>query len=1110
MQYYDEEIENIIGLLTNPKKSFISTRKAQAISRDKLPYKYVHKTVEYCRKCRIPRGTCSCGRERRKVHGYIRPVRDYELFSEGLSLTSQKCQQAITHEHEGLRIGSRVCHKHVCTQCKREYFHTHTIKAGMGHYSHLCGTCNEPIQIDTKLVSEANDIGHNSNVRESMVTSGTSTLSTNAGTAGVDMSNRPVTSVAQTTGYTDDHDMSDATIKETGWDLSRIMERPNLVSSFLWTTESPRFMFTLPVPKGLITTVLSRIPFSAFQYWRGDILLRIQVAGAPLYQGLLAATFIPLVDFSTQARFELNLPALTINPTVYLYANTNTSAELRIPYKHFQAYLSTTFPNDITGQLGFIKIYWVNQIAAAGTFPGVTVSVFSIFENSEFKVPVISSRINPIQYAQDNTLFSEAELLGGLLGSGLGGLVGTGITALKDTALGLLRGTGTSNIVPQEVSRASSSSRRKVKNVTHTQNMTDIVQQASSSAMPTNFLGDVLDMASSMFGLDNPTIPVPDPSVVIRGNGPTNYSEGPEFIEKLSVYPSSMNVVTAETFGTITDEMDLDYLKRRYSYLTTFRQSTGDGPNQVLMSIPMSPVIIPQATVGRIVRAPVPFLSYLGLPFRYWTGTMVYKLQVIASVAHTTKIYVAFNYGVYEEPTTLLDASSQYGVVYEVTQGSNEFEFRVPYISTTPYKLVYNGNYDETNTMGYINIVVLNTLIAPLSVAQSIEYNLFIAGGPDFTYEVLSSSNNFVPVRTLLGQDSSYNAINLSTSRLKLTNDAEAFKYIYDNQLLPVSTNSLYSEADATGLDDSTAPTNIGTTVTDTNVDVQVTSPQSRDLTVDSHFGMMSRSIRDLLKKYQYCETLRLSPIGAANFQPCSVAMFFPSKYLTPVSVMPSSSIYPSLLDVPQYRSAGLLTWAASMFRLWRGPLRFKLVATGLQPNQSLRVFYHPYYSDNKFSVDQIATLASQSSPLSMFGSVDPSIMVIDPSVQSTLLANSPVTMAMATSPLTTVEFELPFNTRYSSLLTGRGVPDTGLTAGYTQETCNIGSLLVTVFPPAPVDSNPQVHGIDVYMAIGDETRLGVLYNVPEIYNSSYVLGDVSKPTLITVFPSQYTVPTEQ
>jgi hypothetical protein len=1045
--YYDDEIDTLIAQLSvnKSKQKVVRTKKPNAQRHFVTGvYKYVHQPIRKCQKCGSRVDDCECHRTRQKTH------------------------------RDNRRTWPRVDHT---------------------------------------LYSES-AIGHNQNVEEYGITSGPSVLSTNAGTAGVDMSNRPVTSVGQTTGYTGIHSLSDATIRETTWDLRRIMERPNLVTTFEWTQSSPQFMETLAVPHDLITTVLSKVPFSAFQYWRGDIILRIQVAGAPLIQGLLAASFIPLSEAAQVRTFEINIPALTLNPTVYLYANTNTSAELRIPFKHIQSYLSTGFPNDISGQLGIVKIYWLNKLASVSGEP-VTVSIFSIFENSEFKVPVLSSLINPRAAVIDRSLQSESVYYDTTLVSE-SGIIGSMLGA----ASSLLSGTGTMNMVPSDIMSVATSAMKRVKGVTHRQGMKEVVNDATANAMPTNFLGDVLDMAGAMFGLDNPTVPVPDPSVVIRGNGPLNYSEGPEHIEKLSVYPSAMNMVTEETFATVTDEMDMDYLKRRYTYVGTFQQTT-EPPATVLYSIPMSPMLIAKNTIGNVaqVQDPVPFLSYLGIPFRYWTGSLTYKLQVIGTMMHTTKIYVAFNYGVFNSPTTLLDATSQYGVVYEVTQGSNEFEFRVPYVATTPYKQVYNGTYDERNTMGYINIVVLNTLIAPVSVQPYIDYNIFMAAGPDFTYEILSSSNDsLVPIYRQAPALKTH-IPNLSLNTLVYTNDAKGRNYRHDHE--DVQTKDKHDRAqgfemitrdktlksegehddtlvsESSDLSEATAPTNIALTTTDTVVDVQTTAPPERDLTVDAHFGIMTRSVRDLLKKYQYCESYRLRQFSVStapdiNTAVLSMAHIVPSKFFALPIERVIGAVY-----APTRRGSGLFAWASGMFRQWRGPLRFKVVINGANRNQVARVYWHPFYNDNQYTLDQENTLVALCSPELSLSTGPPYSISSDQHLGGMTL--TPVVSAMATAPLTVVEFEVPFTTRYLSLLTGAGYAGD---SNYYTEKCNPGSIILTVFPP---QREHQSITADVYMAIGDETRLGTLYNVPALLNTG-VYNIPTERYTGPMFPTTYSV----
>lgn len=871
---------------------------------------------------------------------------------------------------------------------------------------------------------------------------------------GVQLNSREITSIAERLQYTGDHDMSDATIRETPWDLARIVERPTLVTSFRWSTNVNDVIYRGTIPASVLPIKLARIPFETFQYWRGDVTLRLQVAGSPLVQGILAMTFVPLVDRTELDSMSWDLCSLSINPTVYLFANTNTHAELRIPFNHFQSYLNTDFPSEPlfatrNQNLGCVIIYVLQPLKTGGTVTSVNVSLFSILENSQFKVPRLSSAIGAAESGVMSAISSLMQVGGNLL------------SPLMESV-----GTHARHVVDQVSSET----------------VEGLISKVASKALPVNLIGDSIDAvgdvlsgALGFLGLDNPTIPTEMGRHVIKTNGSMNYAIGPEHIEKMSVMPSAMSLVTPETFATVTDEMDVDYLYRRYSYLASFNVPVDAAAGSVIWNVPMSPfpTLVTDPTTGKsvvpagsIIQKSVwfPLISYLGLPYRYWTGGLKYKFIVSASSMHTCKLYVAFNYGITTNPVNLLDASSQYGVAIEINQGSNEFEFSVPYVATRPYLEVCRGNQSINDSMGIMSVVVMNPLVAPVSVAQSIDVVVFVAGSDDFSYEFLAQMNPAIPVFATGKPNESINV-----------NDASA-PLNYNKVNSPYCQHDLgkIGKAESGLLDtQSIAPTNVTATVTDVatpdedNHDHQVAPPQLTT-TVDDHFGITSISLRNMLKKYQMVQRFplfELDPTSEHNSVYCRISIA--DLFKLPLMVKPPGGLTP---EVPDSISGGLMAWATGMFRQFKGSLRFKIVVSSVSLNIPLRMsaFFLPGPIDddqNSANVrSDISTMMAYTAPWVQYSN------------NFYFTAISTPRMSILNGVLSNVlEFEIPYSSPFLSVLTNSGL-------GTDRYAHGLGEIFVVVDGP-----NLQLSAT-VYMAFGDEARFGTLYRVPTVYAPAILL----------------------
>jgi len=204
---------------------------------------------------------------------------------------------------------------------------------------------------------------------------------------GVVLSTRPITAYSQKPGANSTKTPAEDVIQESPWTLTNMLERFSFKSTYDWPSSSisHTVLAKLRVPQDLIVNTITNAPFEVFNFWRGDVETRIQVTGTPFHQGMLAAVFVPLVTEQVNDQILQNFSSMSVNPTVYLFPNANTNAVLKIPYNHFNQYLDLT---DLSQSLGYLSIVVFNKLElAAGASDTVTVSLFSRFLGSEFKVP---------------------------------------------------------------------------------------------------------------------------------------------------------------------------------------------------------------------------------------------------------------------------------------------------------------------------------------------------------------------------------------------------------------------------------------------------------------------------------------------------------------------------------------------------------------------------------------------------------------------------------------------------------------------------------------------------------------------------------------------------
>jgi len=838
---------------------------------------------------------------------------------------------------------------------------------------------------------------------------------------GVKLVTRPTTSIANRLGYEGKHALSDSSIREKPWDLNAMTARPALVQSIKWDTDTPSVM-RFSVPFDLLSSNLMAMPFYSFKYFKGDIVLQFQVNASPLYQGCLMVSYLPLFLAESIPVNEVTYDLrswMSMNQSMYIYANTNTVAEMRIPYFHWKSYISVMQDVDDFNTMGSLVFLVLNPLQSSSATPVANVSVYMHLENPEFKVPlpnsVIPTRTRTLRH-QGNT----------------------------------------------------------------TSNITQVWDHVQGSAMTTKTEGDKLDMkaqvdipAEAMAALDNPTFPVMLPNLTVKGVGHASSALGCEYVERLAIYPSALSVATDETFGTSIDEMCIANIKQRYTYITSFDVAATDVPGTVKMSIPMSPVFgtfmkangdaYPPGTLVQAADNPMymPLLSYLSLPFTTWNGGLAYKFQFVASAVHTCKIFVGLHYGVMspEELVSDLDLTGQYGVAYEINQGSNELEVTAPYIAPTPYLYVPRVSKNEQSSMGTLTISIVNALVAPASVSPMISVNVFVAGASDFQVNGLHPALPFI---------AGYDA---------------------DRVLRAQS---------------SVAPTNIAPTVTSIAQDDWAGPDQVNDDGKQLHFSRNISSLRDILRKYQFVTKRCVNPqyangtVSQSAISTQKTYLRIDPWYLLGTSPALNGAEYFSGNYLPDM---GALTWFSSMYGLFRGSLRFKVFVRPIMsqfgsqqlapPPVSWRVLYAPPTitptdSDSSLYKDY-AVLGTQATAVPNAG-VDVWRTGSDLwRTHDAVYGQSLV--SMVSSPSIVAEFEIPYLSIYHALpIKQRNAVAISTLLGADG---GLGSIYVMLDflsdlnTPNTGNAYPFLAAtVEIHVAFGDETRLGNLNYLPMLYTN--------------------------
>lgn len=639
-------------------------------------------------------------------------------------------------------------------------------------------------------------------------------------------------------------------LQDQSWTLKMAAERYNYVGTYVWTTAFGvnSSIVNFEVPLGMLTTPTIQDPFERWVYWRGSPEILVEVNATRFMKGRAICFFVPLTSRAVCQTWHLqNRAAQTSVQHVFLDPSVSTVAKMKIPYVNWKNYLNIENPITQNDFLGMFYISVFNQLVVPTGAPNsVSITVFIRFNENEFKIPstkLLTTFRNLEKYRQ------------------IGPAVGDPNHSREDEK--------EENLNDLEAQGNTVSSKT-----------TNIIQQCADLTIPIETYGDKFDTNVKVSGMDKINVPTQAPYMTLKPFGYMNHCENLEFLNKMTLKPSALNMVDFEHFGTKQDEMNFKYLFTlpTFMYEGTFSSTSVTGfvlNNGYLGPMGMLFNVGPIAqAAGAGVQTWQPTLwEYAMMPYSFWRGGIRLHFDFVCDAFDTARLWLAINYG-NNTPSllTLAQYTAQYGAAIDINAENHHFTFDIPFLSPTPFKRIINGtglvgavndNIQEF-VLGTWSLVILNPLRTSTGTATQIKYNIFVSGMDDF--EVAGLHMNNVSQCPLQAQGA-----------------------------LDLTTPATMEQRAAGGPLVATLPQ------ADTNVAMQ-------------HFGERYLSVREVIKRY--------AMTGISQGIGPSCAKQWPTEGTTGATY----SYLVGLIDVGTEIMKGTMGWYARMYRAWRGSMRFKIV----------------------------------------------------------------------------------------------------------------------------------------------------------------------------------------
>jgi hypothetical protein len=450
-----------------------------------------------------------------------------------------------------------------------------------------------------------------------------------------------------------------------------------------------------------------------FHLLKCNLKIKVVINGNGFQYGRALVSYLPFDVYDTlttnASLIREDLVQASQQPRIFLDPTTSQGGEMKLPMFNYYNYLS--IPNDQWDEMGRLYFRSLNELKHAnGATDVVTVSVFAWAEDVDMSV--LTSR-------ESTTLSPQ---------SGFEPQSGSEVDEVNTK--GVISGPATA------IAKAASA-------------MTSIPYIAPF-ASATNIAATATAQIAKMFGYCRPIVtknPEPYKPHVASALAVTNVGDGPTKMTVDDKQELSIDPRIAGLGGV--DPLNIKEIAKRESYLTTFSWNIGTAPETLLWNARISPVTWAE-NAGPPTSFHFPACAMAALPFKYWTGSMKFRFQIVCSAFHKGRLKIVYdpNFLASNEYNTnyvkIVDIADETDFTVEIANGQDTsllthhlpgLESVTQLYSTTAYAAKEQGN-------GVVGVYIVNELTTPNStVNNDIEVNVFVSMGDDF--EVFVPDDHF-------------------------------------------------------------------------------------------------------------------------------------------------------------------------------------------------------------------------------------------------------------------------------------------------------------------------------------------------------------------------------
>jgi len=477
------------------------------------------------------------------------------------------------------------------------------------------------------------------------------------------------------------------------------------------------------------TRINNRISF--FNIVRGKLCVKFVVSGTGFHYGRILVSYMPLHRYDDLSGFSNLIPENIVQqsqlPHIFINPTTSSGGTMCLPFFFHEDYANITLRDWL--ELGNLQVRSVGNLKHAnGANDNVSIMVFAWMEDIEVSVPtsVDAANLAPQDGFEPHSGTEQDE-------------------ANKE---GMISGPAT-----------------KIAGMASAMSSVPVIGPYASA---TSTVASSVASIAKVLGLSRPNqtknVEPFKPEVVSS----LSLTTVPDRSAKITVDDKQELTIDPRISGVGgSDPLDIKAIAQKESYLTNFLWAKSSNINDVLFQSRVQPCMFAESAVDVYHLTSLGFVS---LPFKYWTGTLKFRFQIVCSAYHKGRL--KFTY----DPNYInFDVNDDYATNYsQIIDISHTQDFTIsitPGQATTLMKMAKPGFYVQNDIFtgfdgitpvtryntkekyvgnGVVEISVINELTTPNSTTNNdVQINVYVSAGDDFEVFVPTNDINdyeFIPL----------------------------------------------------------------------------------------------------------------------------------------------------------------------------------------------------------------------------------------------------------------------------------------------------------------------------------------------------------------------------